>query len=227
MMSPTSRERSRSSREQGDPAIREIEQRSEDDFTLAQVKKMPGYSVTNREYISRHVGVVSMQGYTVVSRPVEPSAPVDYGMNVRKKRDHVTTLTRIANYRGGEFYRSPEWRKANFKQSKVVHFVKWEARGGELPESSMKKELHRALSVISEMRDEFQRDEELDAVERGVVASIMKTKPQETSEEEEELLSRARAKVRPTFSVFNVRFAPPPSPPPSSASLSRPAGTRK
>ena len=178
MFAYTSRERMRISSEEGNPARLLQRANTPHDQVVATIKKM-AFPLSNREFVGRFVCAADTNGdllFTAV--PVDDV--VDYGMSTRTVRGVDRALMRVTP--SGE------------SQCKVT-YIQYLDAGGAIPAKVSELKIPVALSAIGEMRDEFQRDDEIDKLERDELARVMKAEQQVYSEDEDSLIQRVQDKL--------------------------------
>ena len=148
------------------------------DQDFATIKRMP-FPLRNREFVGRQVCATDTNGDLVVAFvPVDDL--VDYGMNTRTVRGLTRALMRFTP--SGE------------SQCKVTLIMYVDACGV-IPTKVIEKSLPQALSGIRELRDEFQRDDEIDQMEWDEHARVMKEQQQVYSEDEDMIVQRIQDKL--------------------------------
>jgi hypothetical protein len=180
-----SRVNMRVSEEESNPARLIIEKRSAHDFTWATVKKMPRL-VHDREVIGRELAFTDTETGAFIKIFEPPSQPVepDYGA----KLSIVRSLAR------GYFLFAPIPGKANQCKLTTYQFIDV---GGHVPtflanHGAMKVRL---LLFVVRMRDDFQRDDEVDLEEQAELAGVVEREQQVYDEEEERFVTHARDKL--------------------------------
>ena len=173
-----SRERVRLSSEQGHPARLILSRSGPHDQVLATIKKMP-FPLNNREFVGRQVCATDANG-DLLNTYVAVDDVVDYGMSTRTVRGVGRTLVRITP--SGE------------SQCKVA-LIQYLDAGGVLPTRVVESKIPLALSAVSDLRDEFQRDDEIDKMERDELAKVVKEEQQMYSEDEDSLIQRVQSKL--------------------------------
>jgi len=165
------------SSEQGNPA-RVIQSGSgPHDQVLATIKKL-SFPLNNREFVGRFVCAKDTNGDLLITAvPVDDV--IDYGMNTRTVRGVSRALTRFTP--SGE------------SQCKVT-YIQYLDAGGLVPTHVVESKIPLALSSVGEMRDQFQRDDEIDKVKRDELARVIKEEPQVYSEDEDSLIQRVQDK---------------------------------
>ena len=173
-----SRERVRLSSEQGHPA-RVIQSRGgPHDQVVATIKKMT-FPLNNREFVARQVCATDTSGDLLIT--VVPIGDViDYGMSTRTVRGVSRALMRFTP--SGE------------SQCKVT-YIQYLDAGGVIPTRVVESNIPLALRGMGELRDEFQRDVEIDKMERNELVRVMKEEQQVYSEDEDSLIQRVQDKI--------------------------------
>jgi len=173
-----SRETVRISNEQGNPA-RVIQSGSgPHDQVLATIKRMP-FPLNNREFVGRVVCAKDTNGDLLITAvPVDDV--VDFGLSTRTVRAVSRALSRFTPY--GE------------SQCKVTLILYLDA-GGVIPTRVVESKIPLALSAVGDLRDEFQRDDEIDKMERDELARVIKDEQQVYSEDEDSLIQRVQDKL--------------------------------
>jgi len=173
-----SRERMRISSEQGNPA-RLIQSRSgQHAQVFATIKKMP-FPLNNREFVSRLVCATDTNGDMLITA-VPADDVIDYGMSIRTVRGVSRALVRFTP--SGE------------SQCKVT-YIQYLDAGGLVPTRVVESKILLALSPVASLRDEFQRDDEIDEMERNELARVIKDEQQVYSEDEDSLIQRVQEKL--------------------------------
>jgi len=170
-----SRERDRASCEEQHPARMLATTNTIHDNVIATIKKMP-LLLRNREFVARQVCASDTSGdFLVAADPVDDI--IDYGMTIRTVRGIGRCLTRIT--------------PLGISQCRVTIYQYLDA-GGVIPRSLMTSKLPDAMSPAIEMRDEFQRDDEIDTMEWDKLARVIKDEQQVYSEDEDSLIQRVQ-----------------------------------
>jgi len=174
----TSRERDRMSREGQHPARILATTYTNHDNVFATIKKMP-LLLRNREFVARQVCAADTSGdFLVAADPVDDI--IDYGMTIRTVRGIARSLTRIT--------------PLGISQCRVTIYQYLDA-GGVIPRSLMTSKLPDAMSPVIEMRDEFQRDDEIDKLERDELAATIRDLPQTYTAEEDILINKVHVRL--------------------------------
>jgi len=155
-----SRESMRINLAKGDPARVILARLSEHDFTWAAVKSMP-FPLRNRELVARQLCFKDDTGRLVVAyEPPREEVIVDYGRRMHAVRGRATGFLRFTPIAGGA-------------QCKLELYQQVDA-GGRIPVFVVNGKAGQALSFVAEMREQFQRDNEVDAVEQGRLAAAIR-----------------------------------------------------
>ena len=166
------------SSEEGNPA-RLIQRRScQHDQVVATIIKMP-FPLNNREFVGRQVCAADTNGDLLITAvPVDDV--IDYGMSTRAVRGVSRGITRITS--SGEL------------QCKVTYILYLDA-SGVIPTSVIGKKIPQELSGLSRLRDTFQRDDQIDKMERDELGRVMKDEQQVYSDDEDSLIQRVQDKL--------------------------------
>jgi hypothetical protein len=177
-----SRERMRISKEKGDiPRIVES-MNSDYDCTLASLKRSP-FPLTNREYFSREICTVedeNTDALVLVSEPMDSSAKVDYGATFKTVRAATRVHSRFV--------------PLNATQCQVTFHLHFDF-GGRIPQWAATAQVPKTLSTVGDLRNIFQRDDEVDAAERYKLVQGMKHERQDYSEEEERQIKNVQENI--------------------------------
>jgi hypothetical protein len=161
------RENMRINKEEGTPALFIVTSNAPHDDTFAMVKKMP-FPLRKREFINRKVHFMEPSGDLIICyEPVDVT--VDYGANMRLIRAEARTLIRFSPT-------SP-------KSCNVVLYS-WLDAGGRVPKWVTESKMPIALSGLNYLRELFERDEEIDALERNTIAAKICSEPQQYTSED-------------------------------------------
>jgi len=76
-----------------------------------------------------------------------------------------------------------------------VAYINYMDFGGGVPTWVVEIKIPLALSAVSDMRDEFQRDDEINKMERDELARVMQEEEQVYSEDEDSLIQRVQDKI--------------------------------
>jgi len=172
------REDRRISSEQGNPALLVQRRTASNDMVWATIKKMP-FPLHNREFVVRQVCCSDVNGdFLVVA--VSTDDVIDYGMKTNTVRGVSRALTRFAP--SGE------------SRCKVTHHMYLDANG-RIPAFVVNAKLPLALGILGDLRKEFQRDDEIDKLERDQLARVIKDEQQVYSQDEDSLIHRVQNKL--------------------------------
>jgi hypothetical protein len=156
------REHMRRSREQGDPArfILDIDSAQTHDFSFVAVKRAP-QPFYNREFVGRQLCYEEEEtGELVIAfEPLPRDFKVDYGGSVGAVRAEVRGTVRF---------------KAEGDAQTRLTLTLTSDVGGHVPLWLIKSKIDAALGGAADMREFFQRDEEIDAMERSSVAEVVR-----------------------------------------------------
>ena len=144
----------------GDLARVILSRMSEHDFTFAAVKKAP-FPLHNREFLARQLCFKDKLGSLVVAfEPPREEIVADYGRRMNTVRGKAMGFVRFTPIAGGA-------------QCKLELYQQVDA-GGRIPVFVVNGKAGQALSPVAEMREQFQRDNEVDAVEQGRLAAAIR-----------------------------------------------------
>jgi hypothetical protein len=176
-----SKENMRRSMAQGDLAKCMLSQSSKHDFAWALVKKMP-FPLHNREFVARQICFTDEHGrFVSVFEPPREEIVVDYGRRMNAVRGRATGFLRLTPIAGGA-------------QCKLELYQQVDA-GGRVPVFVVNSMAGQALSPVAEMRDHFQRDDEVDKLERDELAATIRDEPQVYEAAEEQFITRVQDKL--------------------------------
>jgi len=144
----------------------------------ATIKKMP-FPLHNREFVVHQVCCSDVNGDLLITT-VPVDEVIDYGMKTNLVRGLARTLVRLIS--------------AGESQCKVVYYMFGDA-GGRIPTFVVNAKLPLALGSLGGLRVEFQRDDEIDKLERDQLARVIKDEPQVYSEDEDSLIQRVQNKL--------------------------------
>jgi hypothetical protein len=154
------RESTRIHMAKGDLARIILSRLSEHDFTFAAVKKAP-FPLHNREFVARQLCFKDVLGRLVVAfEPPQEEIVVDYGRRMHPVRGRATGYLRFTPIEGNT-------------KCKLELYQQVDA-GGRVPVFVVNNKAGQALSFVADMRERFQRDDEVDAVERGRLAAVIR-----------------------------------------------------
>jgi len=178
-----SRKNWNTSLEGGDPALLVAKQATRHDIVVATIKKLP-FPLHNREFVNRCVCVQAdtlrdtLGDFFITSVPVDGG--IDYGMNPRSVRGVSISILQFTS--------------SSDSQCTVSYTQKLDA-GGQIPTWLVNLKIPEALSGCVNLRDEFQRDYEIDRVERDQLARVISDEPQTLTPEEEALVNKIQVKL--------------------------------
>jgi hypothetical protein len=116
-----------------------------------------------------------------VFEPPREEIVVDYGRRMNAVRGRATGFLRLTPIAGGP-------------QCKLELYQQVDA-GGRVPVFVVNSKAGKALSFVAEMREHFQRDDEVDAVERRRLVEVIHEAPQAYEASEEQLITRVQDKL--------------------------------
>ena len=173
-----SRENLRISSEQGHPALLVQRLNGLNDVVVAMIKKMP-FPLHNREFVNHQVCCSDVNGDLLfITVPVDEV--IDYGMKSNTFRAVVRNRMRFI--------------PAGVSQCKVTYHMHVDA-GGRIPTFVLNAAIPLALGAVGDLRDAFQRDDEIDKLERDQLARVIKEEPQTYTAEENLLLNKVNVKL--------------------------------
>ena len=149
------------------------------DHAIATIKKTP-FPLKNREFVGRQVCAADTNGDLLVAA-VPVDNVIDYGMTTRTVRGVARALMRVTP--SGE------------SQCKVT-YIQYIDAGGVVPTWVVESTIPMSLSTVGNLRDQFQRDDEIDKMERDELARVMKEEQQVYSEDEDARIQRVQSKLR-------------------------------
>jgi hypothetical protein len=165
----------------GDPARIILSRQSQHDFTFAAVKRMP-FPLHTREFVGRQICFTDATGSLVVAFEPPPEAiVVDYGRRMNVVRGRTTGFMRFSPIADGT-------------QCNLELYQQLDA-GGRVPVFVVSSKTGQALSPVAEMREHFQRDDEVDAAERGRLAATIRDEPEVYEEGEEAFIVGVQDKL--------------------------------
>ncbi|GMI54554.1 hypothetical protein TeGR_g8854 [Tetraparma gracilis] len=174
------REKTRRSKEGGNPAQFVIKEHTKHDFEWTWVKKMP-FPLTNREFLSRGLSFMEPTGDIIfVVEALPDTTTVDYGANLEVVRGKSTGVFRCKPINDDT-------------QCEVTHVQHADA-GGFVPERVVVAKIPEVLSGVAEMRELFQRDDAIDGAKRGELAAIINTSKQPYLAVEDKLIAEVGAR---------------------------------
>ena len=182
-----SNERTKMSRERGDLARLEIaraEQTRANEKTIAVIEKSP-FPLQDREYVSKLIWRVNSDGLSF-SVAIWPAPDiVDYG-------DSIMTKKIVRGVLKGIFTATNVESIGNVRQCRVTYRQSVDA-GGIMPNSVINSKLiPHHLMVVKEAIDYFKRDAEVDSAALSALAGVIKSKPQEYTADEKDMIKRGR-----------------------------------
>jgi hypothetical protein len=146
--------------EEGDLARVILARLSEHDFTFAAVKKAP-FPLQNREFVGRQLCFTDQGGrLVVVFEPPREEVVVDYGRRVNAVRGRATGFLRFTPIEGNT--------QCNLELYQQVD------AGGRVPVFVVNSKAGQALSPVADMREQFQRDDEVDEDEQHELATVIR-----------------------------------------------------
>jgi len=173
-----SRNNTRISSEQGNPALLVRRRTGSNDAVVAMIKMMP-FPLHNREFVNLLVCCSDVNGdFLSVGLPTDEV--IDYGMKTNSVRGFSRTITRLA----------PE----GHERCKVMYHMHLDA-GGRIPSFVVNAKLPLALGAVDDLREEFQRDDEIDKLERDQLARVIKEESQTYTAEENILINKVNVKL--------------------------------
>jgi hypothetical protein len=169
------RGRTRRSMEERNPARVIIRANDPHDVVYSFIKRMP-FPFVSREVVCRQLCALDDcgTGDLLCAFQPEESIEVDYGVEMKTVFARCTGITRL--------------RAINDSQCELACYQHLDA-GGLLPPALANKQTSVALRPIVELRNVFQRDDEVDEAERNELARVMKHDAQDFSDEEAALVS--------------------------------------
>ena len=162
-----SNERMRVDIEDGQHARLVVGREGFEDQTLAVVKRMP-FPLSKREGVFRQV--LSKSDGKIIIGTESVDDVIDYGRKIRRR-------VRLA---GATFYALEPLSETSCKFVTVQYLD----AGGHIPIWVVNQKLPESLSIAESLREKFQRDYEIDEIERGRMAELMGWN-ENTSEDEE------------------------------------------
>jgi len=172
------REDLRISSEQGNPARLVQRRTGSNDVVWATIKKMP-FPLHNREFVNRLVCCVDVNG-DLLFTTVPVDEVIDYGLKTNTVRGVARNIMRFIH--------------AGVSHCKVTYHMHLDA-GGRIPTFVVNSNIPLALSAVGDLRDAFQRDDEIDKLERDQLARVVKDEPQTYTAEEDVLVNKANIKL--------------------------------
>jgi hypothetical protein len=172
-----SRERQRVSLEEGNPARLVVREFTAHDNVVATIKRMP-FPLSSREFVVRQICTSEDNDLLLVGSPVADK--IDYGMKTKLIRGTSRSFFRFA--------------PLSATQCEVTIYQYLDA-GGIVPEKVVESKIPDALLVLDDMRNEFQRDDEIDSIERRDTALAIKEEPQDYTSDENNLFARVSSRL--------------------------------
>jgi hypothetical protein len=173
-----SREQVKRSAELGNLAHLLVKEYSPHDNVVALIKKMPP-PLYHREFVFRQV-CVSVENNEFLSVLESTEDVVDYGSKMKTVRAFVRALARIT--------------PTSDSQCRFVLYRHLKS-GGAIPAFVVNSKIPEALADAVDIRNEFQRDNEIDEVERNELARVIAREPQDQTADESALLDRVKKKL--------------------------------
>ncbi|GMI19234.1 hypothetical protein TeGR_g13668, partial [Tetraparma gracilis] len=168
------REKMRISREEGNRARVIFKEHTKHDIEWALVVKFP-FPLTNREFLHRCLCFEDMTGDLIfVFEALPDSTKVDYGANLKVVRAKSTGVLRF----------KPTNDDAQCEVTLVQHLD----AAGFVPKRVVVAMIPQALSGVGEMRELFQRDDNIDGAKRSELAGIINDRPQVYTDDELDIL---------------------------------------
>jgi hypothetical protein len=169
------RERKRISAEKRDLARIVVQRRSHHDATFATVKRFP-FPLSKREFVFRVVTTRNEGGsYLVASSSTDRDFVVDYGATFKAIRGSTTALLKIE--------------PLGPNSCKCVFFQILDG-GGFLPVFVVNRKVSSQLRSLSDLRNVFQRDDEVDAALLAPLARVLREEQQNYSPAEQQMMGR-------------------------------------
>jgi hypothetical protein len=166
------------SKDDGHPARVILYETSPHDVTWATVKSSP-FPLRRREFVGRQVTCKEQSGSLVLAfEPLSSKTQVDYGRAMNAVRGSATGFLRFTPLDGNT-------------QCKLTLYQRLDA-GGRVPVAVMNRTADKAMAGVGSLREAFQRDAEIDAGERDLLAPIIRADEQNYEKEEDELVNRVR-----------------------------------
>jgi hypothetical protein len=153
-----SREHKRRSKEQGDVARVFVSRESEHDFMWARIKVLP-FPLLSREFVQRQVCCTDASNAIVVaSEPPRTKTRVDYGTSMNVVRGTIVSFVRFT--------------PAGNEQCKLTLYQRADV-AGRVPVFLVNRMAGRLMSPAAAMREQYQRDDEVDEAERRALMTII------------------------------------------------------
>jgi hypothetical protein len=183
-----SRTYTRTSLEEGNPALIQIKRRSDHDYSFATIKAMP-YPFHYREFVVRSICTREVNDGSdaaasiLVFAPEPENEPVDYGSTFRVVRGLSRVYMQILPVAGHE------------QDKCLVKYHQLLDAGGFIPAWLVNSKIAVALQGVVDLQEKFQRNDEDDEEMRVELENLIKQEPQVYSAEEDASLSRVRGKL--------------------------------
>jgi len=173
-----SRKNMRISSEQSHPARLVQRRNGLNDAVVATIKKMP-FPLNNREFVNRQLCCSDVNGDLLFAyAPVDDV--IDYGMNARAVRGLIRAIMRLTPT--GE------------SQCKVTYHIYINANG-RIPTFVVNAKIPITLGAVGGLREEFQRDDEIDKLERDELARTIKEEPRTYTADEDTHVNKVDVKL--------------------------------
>ena len=173
-----SRDNTRTSNEEGNPARLVVRESGCHDLVFATLKTMP-FPLHTRDFVGRNLCATDTNGdCLLVAVPIDEA--IDYGMSIKTVRGVARVFLRFAST--GE------------SQCDAT-FVQYLDAGGVVPTWVIRSKMPLALSGVGDLRDRFQRDDEIDKLAQDELASCIRHSPQIHTAEEEVILNKVSVKL--------------------------------
>ena len=170
-----SRERARINAEAGHPA-RLIHSGTPHDCIVGTIKKFP-FPLKNREFVNRQVSARGSNGDFVLA--YDPLDNVlDYGMKTKAVRGVSRAFMRFS---------------ASGESACEVELYQYLDAAGSVPEWLVNSKAPQALATVVALQNQFQRDDEVDRLERDELARIVMDEPQTYTAEEDTMINAVHA----------------------------------
>jgi len=168
----------RISSEQRHPARLVQRRTGSNELVWATIKKMP-FPLYNREFVCHQVCCSDVNG-DLLFTSVPADEAIDYGMKTKTVRGVARNLMRLTPF--GDSH------------SKLTYYMYVDA-GGRIPKFVIDSKIPLALGAVGHLREEFQRDDEIDKLERDQLARVIKDEPQTYTAEEDILINKVHIKL--------------------------------
>jgi len=173
-----SRERVKISREKGNPARLVVTDIGPHDKVVATIKRAT-FMVHSREFVMRQLCVTDEGVPSWFLSSVDDK--VDYGFNSSAVRGESIGVARFNPVEG-----RPDQCE--------LHYVQFLDPAGHVPAFILNARVSTVLKPASEIRERFEKDDEVDRMERGELARIIKDVAQTYTAEEDDLIDNIHAK---------------------------------